>query len=100
MKYYSDVTCKTYDTEEACIEAEKKMLKQQEEDKLKKEQETAERKAMATEVEKSRKAMIAAQKAYRDKLEAFCDRYGSYHYTTTNADEIPLLFDFPNPFFL
>lgn len=48
---------------------------------------------MADKVETARKAYLEAQKAYRTELEAFCQKYGTYHYTVSDADEIPSLFD-------
>ena len=48
---------------------------------------------MAEKVEAARKAYLEAQKAYRNELEAFCKKYGTYHYTVTDADEVPSLFD-------
>ena len=67
------------------------------EEKERKEKAAAERKAMAADVETARKNMVAAQKAYAEKLEAFCKVYGSYHYTT-DGKEVPSLFDIFNPF--
>lgn len=101
MKYYSEVVGKTYDTEKECLAAEQLALKAREEEKTKKEKEAAERKNMANEVEAARKAMVEAQKLYRDKLEAFVKRYGSYHMSWTDSKEIPTLFNLlSNSFFL
>ena len=105
VKYFSERTKKFFDTAEACEKAEfeakeaenrEKILKEREMALAKenKEKEAAERKACAAEVEAARKAMIEAQKVYRDKLDAFVKRYHSYHYTTTNVDDIPTLFNF------
>lgn len=104
MKYYSEKLGKVYNTEKECLEAEfkakeeenrQKVLKEREEAlaKEKKEKEMAERKAAAAEVDEARKAMVAAQKAYKEKLDAFIKRYHNYHFTTTNIDDIPTLFD-------
>ena len=104
MKYYSERTGKFFDTAEACEKAEfeakeaenrEKILKERElaVAKEKKEKEATERKALAAEVEAARKTMLEAQRAYRDKLDEFVKRYRSYHYTTTNVDEIPTLFN-------
>lgn len=105
VKYYSERTGKFFDTVEACEKAEfeakeaenrEKILKERELALAKenKEKEAAERKAKAAEVEAARKAMVEAQKVYRDKLDEFVKRYHSYHYTTTNVDDIPTLFNF------
>ena len=104
MKYYGERTKQLYDSEKACMEAEFKAKEQENlariqkekearELKEKKEKETAERKAMAEKVESARKAYLEAQKAYRAELEAFCQKYGTYHYTVSDADEVPSLFD-------
>ena len=104
MKYYGERTNKLYDTEKECMDAEFKAKeaenlariqkeKEVRELKEKKEKEVAERKAMAEKVEAARKAYLEAQKAYRTELEAFCKKYGTYHYTVKDADEVPSLFD-------
>ena len=105
MKYYSEKLNKLYESEQACMDAEFKAkeeenrqavlkARQEAEEKEKKEKAAAERKAMADEVETARKAMVEAQKAYREKLEGFCKKYGTYHITLPNADSLPHLFDF------
>lgn len=104
MKYYSEKLNKVFDTERECMEAEFKVKEQENlariqkekalrEEKEKKEAFAAERKVMADKVETARKAYLEAQKAYRNELEAFCKKYGTYHYTVTDADEVPSLFD-------
>ena len=104
VKIYSDKTNKFYNTVEEANRAEfelkekenlEKIEKERKERELKekKEKAAAERKALATEVDEARKAYTAAQKAYREKLEKFCKQYGTYHYSTDNADDIPSLFD-------
>ena len=110
MKYYSDKLNRLYETAEDCQKAEFEATKAEEEKKAlaerkaaeakaQKEKDAAERKAMAAEVEEARKAMVAAQKAYRDKIDAFVKKYHSYHFSTTNADEVPTLFDLFDQFF-
>lgn len=110
IKIWSDKTRKFYNTVEEATRAEfelkeqeniAKIQKEREERALKekKEKELAERKALAGEVEEARKAYLAAQKTYREKLEGFCKKYGTYHYTTTGADEVPSLFDVFNNLF-
>lgn len=104
MKYYSEKLNKVFNTERECMDAEFKAKEQENlariqkekearELKEKKEKEVAERKEMAEKVETARKAYLEAQKAYRTELEAFCQKYGTYHYTVSDADEIPSLFD-------
>ena len=120
IKIWSDKTQKFYssiqEAEKAEFEAKEqenreRILKERKaaEEKEKKEQEAAERKAMAAEVEAARKAMLevqknckeqidAAQKVYRDKIDAFVKKYGSYHWSSNSADDVPSLFDIFNPF--
>lgn len=104
MKYYSEKLNKFYDTADACQRAEfeakeKENLAKIEkervlrEEKEKKEARAAERKAAAEKVEVARKEVEKANKAYKDALSEFINKYGSYHYTTSNPDEIPSLFD-------
>ena len=105
MKYYSEKINKFYDTADACQRAEFELKEKENLEKIKKEREVAlakekkekamaERKAAAEKVDTARKAYLEAQKAYRTELEGFCKTYGTYHYSTDNADEVPSLFDF------
>ena len=107
IKIFSDKTNRFYDSVEAANKAEFELKEQENREKIrkerealvakeKKEKEVAERKVMAAEVEETRQAMIKAQQAYRDKLNAFCKRYGSYHVTLDKAEDFPTLFDFFN----
>lgn len=108
MKYYSEQLKKTYDTAAECIAAEKAYEAEQkrEEDrrqkealalKEKKEKEVAARKEAASKVEEARKAMVEAQKVYRDALTSFCVNYGTYHTSVHSIQDIPTLFsDFFN----
>ena len=105
IKVYSDRTNKFYNSVEEANRAEFELKEKENLEKIKKEREAelakvekekklAERKAAAEEVTKARKAMIEAQKVYRKALEDFCGKYGTYHYSTDNPDDIPSLFDF------
>lgn len=104
LKYYSDRTNKFYNTVEEANHAEFELKEKENRDRIlkerqereakeKKEKALTERKAAATEVDAARKAYLEAQKVYREKLEGFCKKYGTYHYTVENGDEIPSLFD-------
>lgn len=104
VKIYSDVTNAFYNTAEEAQKAEEEHAAKLAAEKAKKEQEIAlakqkkeqalaERKAAAEKVDTARKAYLETQKAYRAELEDFCKKYGTYHYSTNNADEIPSLFD-------
>ena len=104
IKVYSDKTQKFYNTVEEANRAEFELKEKENREKIqrerelalakeKKEKEVAERKAAAEVVETARKAYLEAQKAYRKALEDFCGKYGTYHYTVENGEEIPSLFD-------
>ena len=110
MKYYSEKLNKVFNTEQECMDAEFKAKEKENLEKIekeralaaakeKKEKEMAERKALAAEVDTARKALTEAQKNYHDKLSAFVDKYHTYHYSTSNPDEIPTLFDLFNKIF-
>ena len=104
LKYYSDRTNKFYNSVEEANRAEFELKEKENREKIQKEREealakekkekaAAERKAAAEVVENARKAYLEAQKAYRKALEDFCGKYGTYHYTVENGEEIPSLFD-------
>ena len=104
IKVYSDKTNKFYNTVEEANRAEFELKEKENLEKIQKERELAlakekkekaiaERKTAAEKVDTARKAYLEAQKAYRTELENFCKTYGTYHYSTDNADEIPSLFD-------
>ena len=105
MKIYSEKTNKEYATVEECLKAEKAFDEKVAADKAKKEAEQkalvakkeaalAERKAAANIVEEKRQALVAAQKAYREELSKFCDKFGAYHYSIKgHGDSIFDLFD-------
>lgn len=107
MKYFSEKLNRLYDSPDACQKAEFEAAKQENlariekerqerELKEKKEKAVAERKAAAEKVETARKAMVAAQKAYRDELDKFIKAYGTYHFSSSNVEDFPHLFDVLN----
>lgn len=93
MRYYSDVTKSFYDNSIDCLAAERELLAKQEKEEHEKKRIAAERKAAADKVDAARKAMNEAQSAYKKELEAFCAKYGSYHYSTKDVSDIPTLFN-------
>ena len=104
IKIYSDKTNKFYNSVEEANRAEFELKEKENREKIQKERELAlakekkekalaERKAAAEGVEAARKNYLEAQKAYRKVLEDFCGKYGTYHYSTNSAEEIPSLFD-------
>ena len=113
MKIISEKTGLEYPNVDACIAAEKeyddKIAKEKAEKEaqekaliVKKEAALAERKAAAGKVEEKRQALLAAQKAFKEELSAFCDKYGAYHYTVKGGDEswFDLFDNFFNHFWL
>ena len=105
VKIYSDKTNKFYNTVEEANRAEFELKEKENLEKIKKEREealakekkekaAAERKEAAVKVDAARKAYLEAQKAYREELEGFCKKYGTYHYSTNSAEDVPSLFDF------
>ena len=110
IKIYSDKTQRFYNSVEEANRAELELKEKENLEKIKKERELAlakeqkekalaERKEAAAKVDSARKAYQEAQKAYRAELEDFCKKYGTYHYSTNNADEVPSLFDWFNNLF-
>lgn len=92
MRYLSDLTGQSYKTADECIKAEEAYLTEQTKKKEAEAKKANERKVAADKVEKARKAYVDAQHAYRKELEAFCDKYHTYH-ASVSSDEIPTLFD-------
>ena len=92
MKYYSDVTKQLYETPEALTKAEQSVKEAEEQKRVEQEKLTNARKAHAAQVDAARKKMVEAQQEYRNVLEDFCKKYGTYH-TSVNLGEIPTLFE-------
>lgn len=110
IRIYSDKTQKFYNSIDEANQAEFKAKEEENrqrvlaerkaaEEKEKKEKEAAERKAMAAEVTAALEAANKAQSAYREKLEAFCKKYGTFHFSTDGVKNVPALFDIFDPFF-
>ena len=104
IKVYSDRTNKFYNSVEEANRAEFELKEKENREKIQKEREPAlakeqkekalaERKAAAEKVEAARQAFNEARKAYHDELSGFCQKYGTYHYTTNGKDDVPSLFD-------
>ena len=102
IKFYSEKTGKYYNTLEEANKAEFEAKEAENRQKILAERKAAEekeRKTMAADIEEKRKAMVAAQKAYSNAIDQFTKRWGSYHYSSNSADDIPMLFKIFNPFF-
>ena len=86
MKYYSDMTHRVYDSVEA-LEAEELKIKQTEEAKRKAKEE-ADRKAaeLKTNRAAAAKEVEEAYRNYMKKLNAFCEKYGTFHMSLDGSD--------------
>lgn len=104
IKIYSDKTQRFYNSVEEAnraefeLKAKENLAKIEKERKereiqVQKEKAAAERKAAAEKVDSARKTYAEAKKAYSAELEAFCKKYGTYHYSTNGKDDIPTLYD-------
>ena len=92
MVIYSEKLNKKFETVDECVKAE-----QEYEAKIAAEKAANDRKTRATEVEDAYKAVVEAQKVYREKLNAFIKDYGSFHMTLKTGDGNP--FDLFHSFF-
>ncbi len=88
MKYYSEKTKKFYDSAADCEKEEAAIVKAEAE-------KTAARKADAENVEKARKELDEARKAfhaayenYNKTLSDFCKKHGAYHTTVKNTKDL------------
>ena len=79
MKYFSDVTKRFYETEQACIDAEVEVKKAQEAAQAERQKKIETRKQRADEVEAARRKYLEARKTYNEVLTQFCRDYGAYH---------------------
>lgn len=95
MKYYSDLTKKFYDTEEAAMTAEKKHKEAMEA----KDAEAAQRKADSDKVKDALKKVEDAIKDYNKELKAFNEKYPSGYHTTIRRSIFDYLDDLFPGFF-
>lgn len=84
MRYYSDELKKVFDTEEELKKAEEAHVKAVTAKKEKEQQLAAERKADAEKVEKIFEEYNKLAEAYRKELNHFVEKWGQYHYSTTD----------------
>ena len=89
MKIFSEKTNQEYQSVEECLAAEKEFDEALAAKKAKEEELASARKARAVEVEDAYKAILEAQKVYREKLDAFIKDYGSFHMTLRTGDFNP-----------
>lgn len=93
-KFYSDITKKIYDDEFELEKDEKEVVEKQVLAKKEKEELVLARKKAANEIQEATnkvneayKALQEAQNNLYDKKKAFLDKYGSYHYSTTDPED-------------
>ncbi len=100
MKIISEKTGKEYSSVDECLAAEKEFEdaiaakkaaeeKRIEDEKARVAKLNEERKARAAEVEEAYKAVLEANKAYRELLDKFVKDYGSFHMTLKTGDLNP-----------
>lgn len=77
--YQSEITGKTYETEDALIEAENKVSEEKKAAELKKIQRAEDAKAVQEKIDKA----MEARKEMCDTLEEFCKKYGAFKTTFT-----------------
>lgn len=82
MKYFSEITNKTYDSVKE-LEAAEKLVNDK----------TTKRKEAAKVVEDSYQKYIAARKEWRKNLNDFCKEYGAYHTSFKPGENDSVLFD-------
>lgn len=102
MKIY-DKMGNEHATVDEALAAEKEHDEAVAKEKARKENLAKERKDRAAEVEAAYNAILEAQKAYREKLDAFVKDYGSFHMTVKTGEGNPFdlfepLFSFPHLF--
>ena len=90
MKYYSEITNRTYNTEKECIEAEQSIIKAREEKKAKEEKLSKERAERAKIVDEKRIAYVKALEDYREEVQKFVKDYGSYHMSYSSKSPLSL----------
>ena len=92
MRYINDYTNEVFSNADDCAAAEKKYEEQKAKERAEKDKLANERKTRAAEVEAARKEMVAAERKYKELIEAFVRDYKSYHYSSHSVDDIPTLF--------
>ena len=87
--YQSDVTGKTYETQEALVAAQKEVSEVKKQEEIKRQ----ERAAAAKQVQTLMNEAAEANKKAQDALAKFCDKYGSYKTTLkTDTDWVDWVF--------
>jgi hypothetical protein len=84
MKYYSESTKKFYDSADDCAAAEKELAEKKALATREKEELAAKRKEDADKIKEILERRNNIEKEYRDAVNDFVKKYGSYHYTYTS----------------
>ena len=90
MIYVSELTGKRYKTAEECEKADLAYQQAQEKAKQAAEAAASERSKDAKALEETYKELVAVREKYSKQLDAFIDKYGSYHmtYNRNSADDL------------
>lgn len=88
MKFYSDVTKKLYDTQEALTKDETAQIKAQQKKELEEKQKSEQRAARAKEVEAAYAAAVEATNRYHELRNAFVNDYKAYHMTISRQYDL------------
>ena len=99
MKYYSETLKKLFDTEEEVKKAETLAIQEETKKKELAETKRKERAEDAKAVEEALKAVKVAEDEYYKKLNEFIKKYGYFHYTSKDVNDIPSVFSLFKPFF-
>ena len=86
MRFYSDELKKLFDSEKELKEAEAAHLKMINAKKAEEEKKNNERKIDSAKVEKALEEYNKAAENYKNELAKFVQKYGQYHYSTTDPN--------------
>ena len=84
MKYYSEILKKAFDTEKACITAEKDYFAKMDEEKARKEKLSKQRENRAKAIEELFAKRADIDKEIKVALDEFYKDYGSFHISLTS----------------
>lgn len=93
MKYFSETLNKVFDSEQACLEAEKQQAEALKAAEAKKKALDDQRATRAKEVEEAYKAAVEAKKKYNQVLQEFLKDYKTFHATFKDVDPFFSFFD-------
>lgn len=99
MKYYSETLNKLFDSTNDLEKAEKKHAEEEARKKELVENKKKQRAEDAKKVDEAFKALKEAEDNYHKVIDEFIKKYGYYHFTSTDAEDIPSAFSILKPFF-